>query len=64
MARSNRCVAADAARKPHTNAIHARTDFSVRAWSAIACDSRAAAAAKRRFVRVTAQLSVRAAQWR
>eukprot|EP00974_Lingulodinium_polyedra_P009184 877787-Lingulodinium_polyedra.AAC.1 len=49
MTRSNRCLALATARKPHARELHARTEKSVRAWSALACDLRTAATTKRKF---------------
>eukprot|EP00974_Lingulodinium_polyedra_P038726 3710240-Lingulodinium_polyedra.AAC.1 len=60
--RLSRRSAAAAARKSRANVLHARTEKSVRAWSAFACDLRAAGAAKRRFDRIIAQRFENAAQ--
>eukprot|EP00974_Lingulodinium_polyedra_P024981 2416074-Lingulodinium_polyedra.AAC.1 len=52
---SDRRFVAAAGHKSYARALHARTDFSVCAWSAQACGLRAAVAAKRWFDRVIAQ---------
>eukprot|EP00974_Lingulodinium_polyedra_P106362 10293794-Lingulodinium_polyedra.AAC.1 len=53
--RSNRRFAAAAARTLRGSRGPCANRFSVRAWSARACDAGAAAVAKRRFDRIAAQ---------
>eukprot|EP00974_Lingulodinium_polyedra_P027458 2654237-Lingulodinium_polyedra.AAC.1 len=53
--RSNRLFAAATARYSHTCVLHALASFLARAWSARACDLRAAAAADGRGNRIIAQ---------
>eukprot|EP00974_Lingulodinium_polyedra_P083158 8052811-Lingulodinium_polyedra.AAC.1 len=57
MMRLNRRFAAAPARKSHANALHARTEKSVRAWTALARDLQAVAAARHRLNRAIAQVS-------